>query len=179
MTKEDKINVVQQTVSTIGEYANFYIIDIAMLNASITNRLRRECYLQKIKVIVIKNTLLKKALKQLERDFSALDNALKGNTAVMFSNSVNKPAKLIKMFSDEKIDIIKFKAAYIQEDFYLGSENLNLLVTLKSKNELIGDIITLLQFPMKKIVLAINFRKQTIYEILKILSQREENGEQE
>jgi large subunit ribosomal protein L10 len=171
MKMEDKSAVIKQLATTIGEYTHFYLTDIATLNAAKTNSLRRECYKEEIKLVVVKNTLFKKALEQLEGDYSALDPALKGNTAIMFSNNANSPAKLIKSFS-KGINIPKLKAAYVQEGFYVGAENLDLLVAIKSKNELIADVIALLQSPAKNVISALSSGGQTIHGVLKTLAER-------
>jgi large subunit ribosomal protein L10 len=171
MKKEDKTVVIKQIAATIGEYTNFYLTDIATLNASKTSSLRRECYKEDIKLVVVKNTLFKKALEQSDKDYSALDPALKGNTAVMFSNNANSPAKLIKSFS-KGIDYPKLKAAYVQEGFYVGAENLDMLVSIKSKNELIADVIALLQSPAKNVISALSSGGQTIHGVLKTLAER-------
>jgi len=171
MRKEDKANVIKQIATTLGNYPNFYLTDIATLNAAKTSSLRRECYKQEIKLVVVKNTLFKKALEQVNGDFSALDPALKGNTAVMFSNNANSPAKLIKTFA-KGTDIPKLKAAYVQESFYVGAENLDLLIAIKSKNELIGDVIALLQSPAKNVISALQSGGNIIHGVLKTLSER-------
>ena len=171
MKKEDKTVVIKQIAATLGEYTNFYLTDIATLNASKTSSLRRECYKEDIKLVVVKNTLFKKALEQSDKDYSALDPALKGNTAVMFSNNANSPAKLIKSFS-KGIDYPKLKAAYVQEGFYVGAENLDILVSIKSKNELIADVIALLQSPAKNVISALSSGGQTIHGVLKTLAER-------
>jgi len=171
MRKEDKSIVVEQLVATVGNYTNFYLTDIATLNAAKTSNLRRECNKQDIKLVVVKNTLFKKALEQVGSDFAALNPALKGNTAIMFSNNANSPAKLIKTFS-KGTDIPKLKAAYVQEGFYVGAENLDLLVAIKSRNELIGDVIALLQSPAKNVISALQSGGNTIHGVLKTLSER-------
>ena len=171
MRKEDKTAVIEQIANTIGEYTNFYLTDIATLNAAKTSNLRRECDKNEIKLVVVKNTLFKKALAKVEGDFSALEPALKGNTAIMFSNNANSPAKLIKTFA-KGTDIPKLKAAYVQEGFYVGAENLDLLVSIKSKNELIGEVIALLQSPAKNVISALSSGGQTIHGVLKTLSER-------
>ena len=171
MRKEDKTAVIKQLAITVGEYTNFYLTDIATLNAAKTSDLRRECTKQEIKLVVVKNTLFKKALEQVEGDFSALDTALKGNTAIMFSNNANSPAKLIKTFA-KGTDIPKLKAAYVQEGFYIGSENLDMLVSIKSKNEVIAEVIALLQSPAKNVISALSSGGQTIHGVLKTLSER-------
>jgi len=171
MRKEDKAAVIEQIATTVGEYANFYLTDIATLNAAKTGNLRRECNKQSIKLVVVKNTLFKKALEKVNGDFSALEPALTGNTAVMFSNNANDPAKLIKTFA-KGTNIPKLKAAYVQESFYIGSENLELLVTVKGKKELIGDVIALLQSPAKNVISALQSGGQTIHGVLKTLSEK-------
>lgn len=171
MKKEDKSTVIKQIATIIGEYSHFYLTDIATLNAGKTSSLRRECYKGEIKLVVVKNTLFKKALEQVEGDYSALNSALKGNTAVMFSNNANSPAKLIKSFSKET-DVPKLKAAYVQEGFYVGAENLDILVSIKSKNELIADVIALLQSPAKNVISALSSSGQTIHGVLKTLGER-------
>jgi large subunit ribosomal protein L10 len=171
MKKEDKTTVIKQITATIGEYTNFYLTDIATLNAAKTSSLRRECNKQEIKLVVVKNTLFKKALEQIKGDYSVLDTALKGNTAIMFSNDANSPAKLIKTFS-KGTDIPKLKAAYVQEGFYVGPENLDLLVAIKSKNEVIADVIALLQSPAKNVIAALSSGGQTIHGVLKTLAER-------
>jgi large subunit ribosomal protein L10 len=171
MKKEDKTTVIQQIAATVGEYAHFYLTDIASLNAADTSDLRRQCFKEDIKLVVVKNTLFKKALEQTEGDFSALDIALKGNTAIMFSNNANSPAKLIKAFSKGK-DLPRLKAAYVQEGFYVGAENLDLLISIKSKNELIADVIALLQSPAKNVISALSSGGQTIHGVLKTLAER-------
>jgi len=171
MRKEDKAAVIEQIVTTVGTYANFYLMDIATLNAAKTSNLRRECNKQEIKLVVVKNTLFKKALEKIEGDFSALNPTLKGNTAVMFSDNANSPAKLIKTFAKGS-DICKLKAAYVQECFYIGSENLEILIAIKSKNELIGDVIALLQSPVNNVISALQSGGQTIHGVLKTLSEK-------
>lgn len=171
MKKEDKSAVIKQIATTIGEYSHFYLTDIATLNAGKTSSLRRECYKEEIKLVVVKNTLFKKALEQIG-DYSALNPTLKGNTAVMFSNNANSPAKLIKSFS-KGTDIPKLKAAYVQEGFYVGAEYLDVLISIKSKNELIADVIALLQSPAKNVISALQSGGQTIHGVLKTLAEKE------
>ncbi len=171
MRKEDKIAVIEQIATTIGEYAHFYLTDIATLNAAKSTNLRRECNKQDIKLVVVKNTLFKKALEKVEGDFSALDVALKGNTAVMFCNSASVPAKLIKQTS-KGTDIPKLKAAYVEESFFVGAQHLDALVAIKSKNELIGEVIGLLQSPAKNVISALQSGGTTIHGVLKTLSER-------
>jgi len=171
MRKEGKVAVIDKIVTTAEKYANFYLIDIATFNAAKTGSLRRECNKQEIKLLVVKNTLFKKALEKVDGDYSALMPTLTGNTAVMFSDNVNSPAVLIKTFS-KGADILKLKAAYVQECFYIGAENLDFLIAIKSKNELIGDVIALLQSPVNNVISALQSGGQTIHGVLKTLSEK-------
>ena len=176
MRKEDKGTVIGQLTETLKEYPNFYLTDIEALDAEKTSKLRRECFKKEIKLVVVKNNLLKKALENVEGDFSPLQVAMKGNTAVMFSQTANAPARLIKEFTkDAKKDAPAkpaLKAAYVQESFYIGAENLEALVNIKSKNELIGDVIMLLQSPAKNVISALQSSGQTIHGLLKTLEER-------
>ncbi|MDH6534252.1 50S ribosomal protein L10 [Parabacteroides sp. 52] len=174
MRKEDKSAIIELLAATVNEYPNFYLTDIEALDAEKTSQLRRACFKQEVKLIVVKNTLLKKALENVEGDFSPLDVALKGNTAVMFSQQANVPARLIKEFTKESKGEGKpqLKAAYVQESFYIGAENLSALVNIKSKNELIGEVVTLLQSPAKNVISALSASGQTIHGLLKTLEER-------
>ena len=146
MRKEDKGTVIGQLTETLKEYPNFYLTDIEALDAEKTSKLRRECFKREVKLVVVKNNLLKKALENIEGDFSDLNVALKGNTAL--------------------------KAAYVQESFYVGAENLEALVNIKSKNELIADVIALLESPAKNVISALQSSGQTIHGLLKTLEER-------
>jgi len=170
MRKEDKNSIIDTISATIKEYDNFYLANIATLNAAQTSQLRSECFKSDIKLMVVKNTLLEKALEALDADFSELAPALKGNTAIMFCNVANAPAKLIDKYKKEGVPSLK--AAYVQESFYVGAENLNALVNIKSKNELIGDVIGLLQSPIKNVVSALQSGGNTIHGVLETLSKK-------
>lgn len=170
MRKEEKATIIETISSTIKEYDNFYLTDISTLNAAKTSLLRAECYKSDIKLMVVKNTLLEKALEALDTDFSELAPALKGNTAIMFCNIANAPARLIDKYKKEGIPSLK--AAYVQESFYVGSENLQALVNIKSKNELLGDVIGLLQSPIKNVVSALQSGGNTIHGVLETLSKK-------
>jgi large subunit ribosomal protein L10 len=171
MRKEEKSAIVESIADTVKTYDNFYLTDITALNAAKTNQLRRECFKQDIKLLMVKNTLLHKALKSLDVDFSELAPALKGNTAIMFSNSANAPAKLIEKFAG-KNTIPALKAAYVQESFYVGGEHLKALINIKSKNELIGDVIAALQAPAKNVISALQSGGTTIHGVLETLAKR-------
>lgn len=174
MRKEDKSAIIGQLTETVKEYPNFYLTDIEALNAEKTSQLRRECFKREVKLIVVKNSLLKKALDNVGGDFSPLHVALKGNTAVMFSQVANAPARLIKDFTKDTKGEGKpqLKAAYVQESFYVGAENLEALVNIKSKNELIADVIALLESPAKNVISALQSSGQTIHGLLKTLEER-------
>ncbi|MCQ2209071.1 MAG: 50S ribosomal protein L10 [Paludibacteraceae bacterium] len=153
MKKEDKNVIIDQVLASLNDYSHFYIADAAGLTADLTSDIRRACFNKDIKLVVVKNTLLKKALDKKEGDFSQLYGALEGPTALMLSNTGNAPAKLIKEFSKgNKVGKPTLKAAFVEEGFYVGADQLDVLASIKSKNELIGDIITLLQSPMRNII---------------------------
>jgi large subunit ribosomal protein L10 len=152
---------------------NFYIADISELNAEDTSALRRLCFKREVTLTVVKNTLLRKAMEKADKDLEALYDILKGPTSIMFSESGNAPAKLIKEFrknSDKPI----LKAAYIEETTYVGDEQLEFLATLKSKNELIGDIVGLLQSPVSNVMSALQSGGNTLSGIVKTLSEKSE-----
>ena len=174
MKKEDKSTIIEQLTGTINEFSAIYLTDIEALNAEKTSELRRKCNKEEVKLVVVKNTLLKKALENVEIDFSPLYDTLKGNTAVMFSQTANAPARLIKDFTKGTKGEGKpqLKAAYVQESFYIGADNLEALVNIKSKNELIGDVIALLESPAKNVISALSSSGQTIHGLLQTLEKR-------
>jgi len=175
MKKEDKSAIIKQLESTLGEYAHFYLTDIGGLNAAQTSELRRVCYKEDVKLVVVKNTLLQKALDNSTVDFSELYGSLTGETSLMLSNTANVPAKVISEFSKQKSNKLKkpiLKAAYVEESFYIGESNLEALIHVKSKNELIADVIALLQSPAKNVVSALQSGGATIHGVLKTLSER-------
>ena len=154
MKKELKDTIVVELGQKLKEYPHFYLVDTAGLNAEQTSDLRRKCFKSEIKMIVVKNTLLHKAFEASEIDFSPLYDSLKGNTAVMFTNVANAPAKLLKEYTKDGIPALK--AAYAEEGFFVGADKLEELVSIKSKNELIADVIALLQSPVKNVVSGLN-----------------------
>ena len=172
MRKEDKAIVIEQLGEKIKEYAHFYIVDVTGLNSVQTSALRRKCFEKEVKLIVCKNNLLIKALDAQEEDFSELYGSLKGMTAVMFCNTANAPAKLIK--NKAKNGIPGLKAAYAEEGFYIGADQLDALVAIKSKNEVIADIVALLQSPAKNVISALQSGGNTIHGVLKTLGERPE-----
>ena len=174
MRKEDKGAIINNLTEVVKSYPNFYLTDIEAMDAEKTSKLRRECFKQEVKLVVVKNSLLRKALENVEGDFSPLHGALKGNTAVMFSQVANAPARLIKDFTKDTKGEGKpqLKAAYVQESFYVGAENLDALVSIKSKNELIADVSALLESPAKNVMSALQSSGQTIHGLLKTLEER-------
>ncbi len=156
MKKEDKSLLIEGLVETLNAYSHFYLVDMTALNSADTSELRRECYKQEIKLQVVKNTLFGKALEKLEGDYSALDVCLKGTTGVMFCNTANVPAKLIKSFGKKHNGIPALKGAYAEESFYVGAENLEALCSIKSKNELIAEVVAMLESPIQGVISALD-----------------------
>ena len=172
MRKEDKNTIIAHIADTVKEYVHFYLVDVTAMNAAATSELRRACFKAGIKLMLVKNTLLHKALESLEEDFSPLYNSLVGTTAIMFSNVANAPAKLIK--DKAKDGIPGLKAAYAEESFYVGADQLDALVAIKSKNEVIADVIALLQSPAKNVISALQSGGNTLHGVLKTLGERTE-----
>ena len=176
MKKEDKGLIIKQLSDTLKSYDNFYLTDIEALNAAKTSSLRRACSKKDIKLVVVKNTLFKKALESVDTDFTALYDSLVGSTAIMFSEVANAPARLIKDFTKDvrkgETGKPQLKAAYLQECFYIGSENLDALVNLKSKDELVADVVAMLQSPVKNMISALQSGGNSIHGILKTLEER-------
>ncbi|WP_321519384.1 50S ribosomal protein L10 [uncultured Bacteroides sp.] len=170
MRKEDKKTVIEQITATAKEYPHFYLVDTTAMNAASTSALRRKCFEADIKLLVVKNTLLHKVLESLEADYSPLYGSLKGSTTVMFTNTGNAPAKLIKSVAKEGIPGLK--AAYVEESFYVGADQLEALINIKSKNEVIADVIALLQSPAKNVISALQSGGNTLHGVLKTLGER-------
>ena len=173
MRKEDKATTIEMIEKTLGDYACVYLTTTAGLNAEKTSALRRACFNDQIKMLCVKNTLLKKALEASDRDFSELYDLLHGETTLMLSNVGNAPAKLIKKFRDKNDTIPALKGAYVEETVYVGEESLDTLANIKSKNELIADIVALLQSPAKNVVSALQSGGNKLHGILETLSNKE------
>ena len=172
MKKEDKSILINQIKEVVSSYPHFYLTETQGMNAGQVSDLRRACFKRGIKMVVVKNKLMKQALEQIEGvDFSPLFPCLKENTAVLFCNTGNEPAKLIKEFNEKNLKPV-LKGAYVEESFYIGENQLDALVAIKNKNELIGDVITLLQSPIKNVVSALQSGGNTIHGVLKTLSER-------
>ncbi|WP_416443793.1 50S ribosomal protein L10 [Leeuwenhoekiella sp. A16] len=172
MTREEKSQVIEDLTAQLAESTNIYLTDISGLNADATSRLRRACFKAGIQLAVVKNTLLAKAMETSEKDFGELPEVLKGNTSIMLSEVGNAPAKVIKEFR-KKSDKPFLKGAFIEEAIYVGDDQLESLVNIKSREELIGDIVGLLQSPAKNVVSALKSGGGTIAGIIKTLSERE------
>ena len=173
MRKEDKQVLIDSILSELKACPNFYLTDVSDLNAEKTSQLRRQCFNSGVKMIVVKNALLHKAMQQMDKDYESLYDVLKGSTALMLCETGNAPAKLIKNFrktSDRPI----LKGAYIEECCYIGDEMLDTLCSVKSKNDLIADVIALLQSPMKNVISGLQSGGHKLSGILETLSERPE-----
>ncbi|NHF61607.1 50S ribosomal protein L10 [Flavobacteriaceae bacterium TP-CH-4] len=171
MTREEKANVIQDLTAQLAENATIYLADISGLDAGTTSDLRRACFKANVKLSVVKNTLLAKAMEASEKEFGELPEVLKGNTSLMFAEVGNAPAKLIKNFR-KKSDKPLLKGAFVEEAVYIGDENLDTLVSIKSKEEMIGEIIGLLQSPAKNVISGLKSGGGKLAGILKTLSEK-------
>lgn len=174
MRKEDKSLIIAQLGELLKEYPHFYLVDVEGMNAGQTSDLRRKCFQNDLKMVVVKNTLLQKALDNLEGDFTPLYGILKGTTAVVFTQVANAPAKLIKELNSKKWAKPELKAAYAEEGCYVGADQLDVLCAIKSKNEVIAEIVALLQSPAKNVVSALQSGANTIHGVLKTLGEKPE-----
>ncbi len=171
MRRDEKTDIINSLADTLKEYSHFYLTDTAQLNAADTSDLRRKCFENQIKLVVVKNTHLKRALEQAGLECGELFPVLKGSTAVMFSNNGNTPAKMIRDFRKSHPKPL-IKGAFIEESVYLGDNLLETLVALKSREELIGDIIMLLQSPAKNVISALQSGGSKIHGVLETLSKK-------
>lgn len=172
MKKEDKKVIINNLTEQLKSYKHFYISDISEMDAVDTQALRKACFEAGIKLVQVKNTLLRVALDGLDTNYTELYGSLKGSSALMLSETGNVPARLIKEFR-KKNDKPVLKAAYVEECFYVGENHLEELVSIKSKEELLGDIVLLLQSPVQKLVSALESGKNTIAGVVKTLSDKE------
>jgi len=171
MTREQKAQVIDDLTSQLTDTSTIYLADISGLDASNTSKLRRACFKADVRLAVVKNTLLSKAMEKSDKDFGELPETLKGNTSLMISEVSNAPAKVIKEFR-KKSDKPVLKGAYIEEAIYVGDDQLDVLVNIKSKEELIGDIISLLQSPAKNVISALQSGGNKLSGIVKTLSEK-------
>lgn len=160
MKKEDKATLIESLSQTLNEYAHFYVVDVTALDSQATSELRRECFKNEIKLQVVKNTLFIKALENVgNADFEALKPTVKNNTGIMFSNTANKPARVLKSFGKAHGDMPALKSAYAEGMVYVGADQLTTLCALKSKNELIADVIAALESPIMNVLSALENRE--------------------
>ena len=173
MRKEDKQVLIDSMLGQLQACPNFYLTDISDHNAEKTRQLRRQCFNSGVKFVVVKNALFQKAMERMEKDYEGLYDVLKGQTAVMFCETGNAPAKLIKNFRKTN-DRPILKGAYIEECCYIGDDMVDTLCNIKSKNDLIADVIALLQSPMKNVISALQSGGQKLTGVLETLSERPE-----
>lgn len=172
MKKEVKDTIIVELGQKLKEFPHFYLVNLEGLNAEQTSNLRRKCFKNEIKMVVVKNTLLHKAFEASDVDFEPLYGSLVGSTAVMFCKTANVPARLLKEYKKEGIPALK--AAYAEEGFFVGADKLEELASLKSKGEVIADIVALLQSPAKNVISALQSSGNTIHGVLKTLGERPE-----
>lgn len=175
MKKEDKQVIIDNIASTLKEYSAVYLTQTTGLDAEMTSALRRAAFKADVKIIVVKNTLVKKAMEMSDVDYSGLYPSLAGSTSLMLSNTGNAPAKLIKDFlkKNKNAKLPLLKAAFVEESVYMGAEQLDALCSIKSKNELIADVVALLQSPTKNVVSALTSGGTKLHGILETLSNKE------
>jgi large subunit ribosomal protein L10 len=176
MNKEEKVKVVEELKGQLNDYKSIYLTDIAGLDAMQTSKLRRECFNSNVKISVVKNTFLERAMSESETDFGELKDLLKGNTTIMLSESGNSPAKVIKKFRKDGEKPI-LKGAFVDEAIYIGDDQIEALFNLKSKEEVIGEIITLLQSPAKNVISALKSSSGKIAGLVKTLSENPMEGD--
>ncbi len=171
MTREEKATVIKDLTAQLAENSTIYLADISGLDALTTSELRRACFKANIKLSVVKNTLLAKAMEASDKEFGELPEVLTGNTSLMFSEVGNAPAKLIKTFR-KKAEKPMLKGAFIEEAIFVGDDKLDTLISIKSKEEMIGEIIGLLQSPAKNVISGLKSGGGKLAGILKTLSER-------
>ena len=171
MIKEDKDKIIKDLTVRLQNFSHFYLADISDLNASDTSNLRRKCFDKDIELVVVKNTLLRKAMESFEGKYDELFDVLQGGTSVMFTNSASEPAKLIKAFRKTNKKPL-LKGAFVEESVYIGDNQVDKLVAIKSKEQLIGDIIFMLQSPVNNVMSSLQSGKNIIAGVVKTLSEK-------
>jgi large subunit ribosomal protein L10 len=171
MTREEKNQMIETLTGELQNNNNVYFADISNLNSEKTTSLRRLCFKRDVRLLVVKNTLLKKAMQKAGKDYESLYDVLNGNTSLMFSSSSNAPARLIREFRRESDKPI-LKGAYVEEMVYIGDDQLDALANIKTKNEMIADIVYLLQSPLQRVMMALQSSGHNLSGILKTLSER-------
>lgn len=159
MRKEDKALVIAQLSDLLKQYPHFYLVDVEGMNAAQTSDMRRKCFQNDLKMVVVKNSLLQKSFEASEINYEPMYEVLKGTIALILTEVANKPAKLIKEFNSKKLEKPALKAAYAEENIYVGADQLNTLLALKSKNELIADVIAALESPIMNVLNALENRE--------------------
>jgi large subunit ribosomal protein L10 len=172
MNRDEKNRIIDNLTESISQAKHFYLTDTSDLNAETTSKLRRACFEKEITLVVVKNTLLQKALEKFDGKFEGLYGALKNSTSIMFTDRNNIPAKLIKEFRKTSPKPV-LKAAYVEESIYIGDDQLDALSGIKSKEELIGDIVLLLQSPARNVLSALQSSGNKLAGIVKTLSEKE------
>ncbi|MDP2423812.1 MAG: 50S ribosomal protein L10 [Bacteroidales bacterium] len=172
MKKEEKTQLIETLTEQLKDIKCLYITDISKLNVEKTNQLRRLCYKRDVRLMVVKNTLLRKALEKTGKDYTSLFPVLNGSTSIMFAEMAKDPAKLIQEFRKTNPKPI-LKGAYVEEMTYLGDDQLPFLISIKSKNELVGDLVALLQSPARNVISALQSGGGKLAGILKALSEKE------
>lgn len=172
MRREQKSQIIDSLVEKLNSKNHFYLADTSGMDAAETQALRKACFEQQVQLVVVKNTLLRKALEKIDGDFEGLTPVYKGATSLMLSDTGNVPAKLIKAFRKTNDKPI-LKAAYVEESLYLGDSELEALSNIKSKDELIGDIVALLQSPIKTVISSLESGKSILAGVIKTLSEKE------
>lgn len=172
MKSSEKQTIVDSLIQEVRQYNHFYLTDISGLNAEETSTLRRLCFKQDIKLVVVKNTLLRKALEQSGKDASGLYSILKGSTSVMFCDTGNVPAKLIKEFKRTRKKT-SLKGAFVEESVYIGDDQLEVLEVVKTKNELVADLVALLQSPIQTVLSQLQSGGNILHGVLKTLGEKE------
>ena len=172
MRREEKNVIIEDLAQRLNEAKHFYLTDISTLNAEDTSNLRRKCFEKEVSLLVVKNTLLRKAMEKSEGDFDDLYDVLKDSTSIMFSEAGNTPAKLIKEFRKTKEKPV-LKGAFVEESIYIGDDQLDVLSTIKNKEELLGDLLMLLQSPATSLVSALASSGSQMAGALKTLSEKE------
>jgi large subunit ribosomal protein L10 len=172
MKRLEKQEIIDNLTEQINSSSHFYLADIASLDAKDTSDLRRLCFSKDVKLVLVKNKLLRRALEASSKETEGLYDVLKGNTSIMFCESGNVPAKLIKEFRKQH-DKPVLKGAFVEESIYVGENQLDVLVSIKSKNELLGDLIGLLQSPVQNVLGALQSGGNTIHGVLQTLGEKE------
>ena len=171
MNKEEKVKVVEELKGQLSDYKSIYLTDIAGLDAMQTSKLRRECFNSEVKLSVVKNTFIQRAMSESENDFGELKDLLKGNTTIMLSKTGNSPAKIIKKFRKDGDKPI-LKGAFVDEAIYIGDEHIEALFNLKSKEEVLGEIISILKSPAKNVISALKSSSGIIAGLVKTLTEK-------